>query len=234
MPMVPVVLGLLRRASAPKAIAQLGPRIPFTLLLLVLLASFGVYTDTVAHWIQPRWVAALGFAPVDWWPPSAWRVFASALVTTGSRAFWEAVVMVALAVGACEWLAGTATTVGAFWGIQILTLGLESLVLAVAAGLSGTPATVGALSQRTVGASIGFVGCLGVVLGRVDGRLGRALTLVTLACLAGLFFLPYPAQSVAVKLSDDLAHLVAFPLGWLAGWRGSRTVAASAQGSASS
>ncbi len=74
-------------------------RFPFTLTMLVLLGLTAILTNTQVATISTEWLNRLGFAPVDLLALDLGRLFTSALVTSGGRVFWEALGMVAFAVG---------------------------------------------------------------------------------------------------------------------------------------
>ncbi|MCB0240566.1 MAG: hypothetical protein KDH08_18440, partial [Anaerolineae bacterium] len=63
------------------------------------------------------WLQRLGFAPVDLWLARWDGLLTSALVTAGGLMFWQALLFVALTVGAAEWLAGTLAAFLVFWGV---------------------------------------------------------------------------------------------------------------------
>jgi hypothetical protein len=51
------------------------------------------------------------------------------LVTSGGRVFWEALGMVAFAVGLAEWLTGPLRVALNFWSVHLSTLVIESLII---------------------------------------------------------------------------------------------------------
>jgi hypothetical protein len=71
---------------------------------------------------------------------------------------------------------------------------------------------------RDVGPSAGFFGCLGLVSERLPGK-WRWISggLIWSALIATAFLAPQPGESAVVKLWADLAHIIAFTLGWLSG-----------------
>jgi hypothetical protein len=104
-------------------------RIPFTLTMLLLLGLAAILTNTQVTSISAEWLDRLGFAPVDLFALDLGRLFTSALVTSGGRVFWEALGMVAFAVGLAEWLTDPLRAALTFWGVHLSTLVIESLIV---------------------------------------------------------------------------------------------------------
>jgi len=189
-------------------------RFPFTLAMLALLGPVAILTNTHATEISAQWQQRLGFAPIDLLALDFGRLFTSALVTAGGRVFWEALGMIAFAVGLAEWMTGTQRAALTFWGVHLSTLLLESLVFALPMHFLGV--TLGSLValSRDVGPSAGYFGALGLV----SARLKYPWDLIS----GGLIFiglqiaLIYASgnNNLGLEVSADLAHLIAFPLGW--------------------
>ncbi len=192
-------------------------RLPFTLTLLAMLGLGSWLTNTHSGDLPPHWLNRLGFAAIDLWLGRWERLLTSALVTSGGWVFWQAVGMIALAVGAAEWLAGTRRTIFTFLGVHLVTLLIESLLIAWP--LHWFRGTQGAafLVARDVGPSAGYFGCLGLTCARFSQkRWGQLVSLLIWGGLVWtLFQLPRAGQDSTVKFLADLAHLIAFPLGWL-------------------
>ena len=189
-------------------------RFPFTLTMLVLLGLTAILTNTQVATISTKWLNRLGFAPVDLLALDLGRLFTSALVTSGGRVFWEALGMVAFAVGLSEWLTGSRRAALTFWGVHLSTLVLESLFIALPLHWAGmTFGSLVALS-RDVGPSAGYFGALGLV----SAHLKHPWNLIS----GGLIFIGLQlallhvsgGNSLGMEVSADLAHLIAFPLGW--------------------
>lgn len=189
-------------------------RFPFTLTMLVLLCIIGILTNTHTEALSADWLNRLGFAPLDLLALDLGRLFTSALVTNGGWIFWEALGMVAFSVGLAEWCTGTHRTALTFWGVHLSTLVLESLVIALPMHWVGI--TIGSLVSlsRDVGPSAGYFGTLGLV----STHLKYPWNLVS----GGLIFLGLQVAllivsgriNLGMNLSANLAHLIAFPLGW--------------------
>ena len=197
---------------------QLLRRFPFTLLMLVVLGVTAVFTNTHLSTLTKGWLERLGYAPRDLWLFNWERLITSALVTFGQRVFWLAMGMITLAVGAAEWLTGTKRTAVTFWGIHLTTLLSESLLIALPLHLSGSAIGTALILARDVGPSAGYFGCLGLASRRLPRPWSwLSGTAVLVALIIALFQAPRVGQGTAVKLAADLAHLIAFPLGWLTG-----------------
>jgi hypothetical protein len=191
-------------------------RIPFTLAMLAGFVVIAVLTETHNASLSDAWLMRLGFAPNDLWFLRIERLFTSAMVTFGGRVFWESLVMILLAVGAAEWLTSTLRAALTFWSVHLVVLLASSLLIVLPLHLWGG-AVGNALSlERDVGPSAGYFACLGLVSAFLPGRwrwISFALILVGL--FIALFLPPKAGESEPVKLLADLAHLLAFPLGWL-------------------
>ena len=191
-------------------------RIPFTLLMLGGLALVALLTETHNGSLSAAWLARLGFAPQDLWLFRIERLLTSAVVTYGGRVFWEAVGMITLAVGLAEWLTTTRRTALTFWGVHLAVLLFQSLLIALPLHLWGGADGEAMSLARDVGPSAGYFGCLGLVSSWLPGRwrwISGALILGGL--VAALFLPPRAGESELVKLGADLAHLIAYPLGWM-------------------
>jgi hypothetical protein len=194
---------------------QLARRLPFTLLSLGLLVVVGLITQTHIGALSKEWLASLGFAPTDLWEWRLERLVTSALVTQGGRVFWEVLGIMAVALGLAEWLAGTRRALLTFWGVHLATLLIESTAIWLLRHWGGAQFEAYTIA-RDVGPSAGYFGCLGLACGRLPGRWRWATGSVILLGLVAAFFLPGQAgQAREVKLFADLAHLLAFPFGWL-------------------
>ena len=173
-------------------------------------------TNTTFQEISRHWLNRIGFAPNDLWYWRLRRIFTSALVTVGGKVFWEATLMVAVVVGLAEWMTGWKRTAATFWGVHLLSLVLLTLIVSLAEHQLRSMGLEADLLARDVGPSAGYFACLGLV----SAHLKRPWNLVSGAALFAMFiialFLPAAAgESAQLKFSADLAHMLAFPLGWL-------------------
>jgi hypothetical protein len=199
-------------------------RLPFTLFMLAVLLLVGWLTDTHAGAdLSAHWLNRLGYAPRDLWRLNWGRFLSSPLVTSGGWVFWLALVMVALTSGAAEWLTSTRRAALTFWGVHIATLLIESLGLSLLLKRFGLAQAAALFIARDVGPSAGYFGSLGLALTCLP-KPWRWLAggAVLLFLVVSLFLPPRPGETEAVKLAADIAHLIAFPLGWLTASLGKR------------
>jgi len=184
--------------------------------MLTGLLLVSVLTNTTFESITHHWLNHTGFSTKDFWYLRFERMITSALVTVGGKVFWEALSFVAFAVGMAEWMTGWKRTTTTFWGVHMLALVLLSLIVSLfvhqlrAFGLEATEAA------RDVGPSAGYFACLGLVSARVKHpwNLISGGALFAMFVIA-LFLPPTAGESAQLKFSADLAHMLAFPLGWL-------------------
>lgn len=198
---------------------RLVPKWPFTSLLLAALSVTGILTQTHRLRLSQSWLAGLGFAPTDLSRRQWRRMFSSALVTNGAEVFWQALAFTALFTGLAEHLAGTRRAVLAFWGVHIATLLSESLLILWPLRLWSLAWSEAMALARDVGPSAGYFGCLGLACHSLSGRWRWLISGGVLGLLFAALMIPLRKdETPAVKLTADIAHLIAFPLGWLSGW----------------
>jgi hypothetical protein len=191
-------------------------RIPFTLTMLAGLAIGALVTNTTFQTISHHWLSRIGFAPNDLWYWRLGRFFTSALVTAGGLVFWEALFFVAFVVGLAEWLNGWKRTAATFWGVHILALVLLSLIVSLTAHQLRNIGIEASDAARDVGPSAGYFACLGLVSARLKRPWHWVSGGIMLAVFGIALLTPAAAGANAkLKFSGDLAHLLAFPLGWL-------------------
>lgn len=199
-----------------KQAGRVARRLPFTLLTLAALIILGVATHTVLQPISSSLLLRLGFASSDVWTFHWDRMVTSALVTSGAHGFWLALFGVGICAGAAEWLAGSWRAALGFWGVHVITL-LASSAVALALFHGGIPGVNGLVFDPDVGPSAGTFGCLGLAAARLpkpwrnvgSGVIFGVLLVVMLLPLAGL-------KEDTASIGSNIAHVIAFPLGWLA------------------
>ena len=196
-------------------VKQIIRRIPFTLIMvgLFLLVAWG--THSYFQELERAWVSRLGFAPRDFWFLRWERLILSALVTSGKYIFWFAVGMVAITCGVVEWKGGSVRAALTFWGVHLVTLMLESLLFLLPLHQLGFTQARTLFFSRDVGPSAGYMGSLGLITTFLPNP-WRWMTLcaILISLIVALFLPPRAGESSTVKLAADLAHLIAFPLGW--------------------
>ena len=189
-------------------------RLPFTLLTIAGLAVVAERTRSIRRPLRRRHLRRAGFAPRDLAGPGWHRLVSSAFLTHGREVFGRATATTAACVGAAELRHGTRDAAIAFWSVHLATL------LALSAGV-GTARATGRLESRLprdVGPSAGYLGCLGMVCARLPEPLSRATASFVLLGLGTAPFLPALSPSGRdAKLMADVAHLLAFPLGFALG-----------------
>jgi hypothetical protein len=186
--------------------------------MLFIISLAGLLTNTYVENITHHWLNRVGFAPNDLWYWRLDRVFTSALVTSGGKVFWEALLFIALMVGLAEWMTGWKRTAATFWGVHLAALILLSFMIAWAAHQMPNIGLEAVNLARDVGPSAGYFACLGLV----SARLKYPWLWISGGVLLAIFVVaplvpPGSNETPEVKLSADLAHLLAFSLGWLSG-----------------
>ena len=199
-------------------------RYPVTIALVIALDVGALATGTVAGGLSRRLLDRFGFAPRDLWAVDLWRMFSSALITHGRGIFASALLMVTVAVGALERRAGSRWALAAFWGVHLWTLLILSLTLRPAEAAMRPSLVQRITTIRDVGPSAGYFGCLGLLLATVPNRRLRAVLAAGVLCWLGADLVGWVpmGSTLAQDLSAALAHLIAFPTGWLAGEIGMR------------
>lgn len=189
-------------------------RYRFTLTTLALLILAAIVTDTADG---SRFAAALaqtGIAPRDVVALRVFRAVYSTLLTSGGWELALALVAVAAFVGGLERRAGVVVAAATFWGAHLAAL-LAHTAIAWALHTSGNPLGTAVYLARDVGPSAGYVGCLGALV-----AMTRSVRLrVTLASAIWVGFAALLAADVVTggairDVSADLAHLIAFGLGF--------------------
>lgn len=206
-----------------KAIPNLLQRIPFTLLTLAGLFIAALVTNTTFQNITHNWLNRTGFAPNDLWYGNIERMFSSALVTSGGIVFWEALFFLIFAVGLAEWITGWKRTAATFWGVHLLALILLSLIISLGMHQLRDFGLEASEVVRDVGPSAGYFACLGLV----SAQLKRPWNWISGGLLFAMFvimpFMPAAAgENAQIKFSADMAHMLAFPLGWFSSLIGSK------------
>jgi hypothetical protein len=203
----------------PLRLGQVVSRIPFTLIMVILLLLVAWWTNSYFQELTRAWMNRLGFAPRDFWLLRWWRLFLSALVTSGGAVFWFALGMVAFTSGVAEWKTGTNWAALTFWGVHLVTLMLEGLIFSLPIRQLGFTQERALFFSRNVGPSAGYMSCLGLITTFLPKPWRYLAFGAIMAYLVIALFLPSRAGvSPALELSDDLAHVIAYPLGFISAY----------------
>jgi hypothetical protein len=127
-----------------------------------------------------------------------------------------------LAVGVAEWLAGTRQAALTFWGVHLATLLVQSLPIVVPLHALGSSLGAALYLARDAGPSAGSFGCLGLACARLPRPWCWADGGLVLAGLGTVFLVAWFTGQDTVVVSADMAHLLAFPLGWFSALIGGR------------
>lgn len=189
-------------------------RLPFTLTMFAILGLTALWTNTHTATISAEWLDRLGFAPLDLLALNLSRLLTSAFVTSGGRILWEALGMVTFAVGLSEWLTGPRRAALTFWGVHFATLLIESLFIALPMHWFGI--TLGSLIalSRDVGPSAGYFGSLGLLSAHLKYPWNLVSGGIIVIALEIALFHVNGNNSLGMEVSADIAHVIAFPLGW--------------------
>ena len=188
--------------------------------MVLLLTGIAVWSDSHIGPLHPDIREAFGFAPQHL-PALHWyRPFTSVFLTSGGWIFYQALAMLAGSVAWCEWIVGTRKAVHVFWGIHLVTLAAILTPIALAAASLGAGWAQSIVRAADVGPSAGYYGCLGVAIAHLSVGRRRLLAAALVTILAVRFSLSVATvPDQGHQIVADLAHLIAFPMGLLAGLR---------------
>ena len=189
--------------------------LPFTLVSLAGFVAQAVRTDTALSPVPQRVLDRVGFAPKDLLVFGWSRLITSAIVTHGAMEFWLAVAMIVVVIGAVEVLTGSVRAVFTFWGVHIATLLIESLLIALPLALAGVAEGRNISDVRDVGPSAGYLGVLGLLCALLPRRWAGASAIAVMGGLVVLTLSPVFDPDETLRLSAGIAHLIAFPLGYV-------------------
>jgi membrane associated rhomboid family serine protease len=193
-------------------------RFPFTIAMVVIVASIGLATATHLDRLPPELMKRFGFAPLHLPKGELIRLFTSAFLTVGGWSFYRSLSMLALCLGLSENRTGTWRTMTAFWGVHLATLAIVSLLLAVPLHQLDAVWRKLLAAEHDVGPSAGYYGCLGFVCQKWPGKQRAWLyAIIGGVLLARLVWAALSPRHPHAPLTADIAHLVAFPLGIVLG-----------------
>ena len=194
-------------------------RIPFTIILLMVLIVAGIYGRTHMGPIDERVHGDFGHSPQLLWAGGVYRLITSPLLTAGGVRFYASLFMLGIAVGWAELQFGFWKTLLVFVGIHLTTLLIMFGGIALALSLIESHRGHLLWYARDVGPSAGYYGCLGLAITSLSPQI-RTVALVTIISILAirLGWSAYHLPEEGRVLSADIAHLIAFPLGTLL-WR---------------
>jgi hypothetical protein len=196
-------------------------RLTFTLSTLAVLVVVELMINPHFGALAPGWIDRLGFTPHDLTHLEWERFVTATLLVDGRSAFVDGVAMIALAVGAAEWLTGTPRAALTFWAGNLITLVVMSVLLLALAHAVSPSHPERLFVHRDVGPSAGYYGCLGLVVALLPRPWRWVAAIAILTWLAVALITPPGPNTIAdVKLQADLAHFLVFPLGYLSAWLG--------------
>lgn len=195
-------------------------RVPFTIVMLLLVVLAGVATMTHYDGLQPSLLRRFGFAPFHLSGGDFARLLTSVFLTPGRWSFYWSLAMLAGCVGSAERRVGTWRAAAAFWGIHLATLLIQSVLLAIP--LHHFDLWWGKLlaTEHDVGPSAGYYGCLGLICQKQNpSRRLWLLSVIGGILLARVIWSALSPAGRQASLGPDIAHLIAFPLGVALGKR---------------
>lgn len=194
-------------------------RVPFTIVMLVVIAAVGLTTATHVDRLRPSLLQRFGFAPFHLGldhlrTGDLVRLLTSVFLTLGGWLFYWSLAMIAVCVGLAEKRVGTWRTMLTFWGIHLATLLIQSLLLAIPAPRLDLLWLNLLQTEHDVGPSAGYYGCLGLVCQKQsEPSRHRLLAIIGGILLARLIWAALAPHDRHSPLAADMAHLIAFPLG---------------------
>lgn len=203
-------------------------RFPFTLGSATLLIAFAFWSDSHSSRLSDAWRTAIGFSPLSTVELQWHRPLTSLLFTAGDRIFLQSLIMLCICVGLCEWRFRTTATALVFFASHlIVTVGLALFVI-LPFHMAGAEWATAIASEKDVGPSAGYYGCLGFWMASINARHRRFLIPSLMLVLAvRLAFSVGKIDLSPATFSADLSHLAALPLGLMAGFWNQRRSAAS-------
>ncbi len=189
-------------------------RFVFTLSLLLIVLTFGIYNQTHLGPISATTQLEYGHAPAHAMRGDWLRLFTSLVLTGDQWHLMTAIVMITVCVGWLEWLTGPIATLLIFASSHVVTLLVSAVGLIAIDWAIGDQVTRRLVIATDIGPSAGYYGCLGCALFTCDFRWrGWIVTVITaiLVFRLGASFAQRPI--VSSQLQSDLAHLIALGLG---------------------
>jgi hypothetical protein len=200
-------------------------RTPFTLGMLVAILLAALATNPSFGRISEVWIQRLGYAPRDLFHLRLDRLVISVLLITDARSYAQAFLTIGLVGGACEWITGTRLLAAVFWGTTLISTIAESVLIAAPLHALGSSFGEKLYVTRDIGASASYFGCTGLACALLPKPWRWIAAGLVLAFLLSTFVLPTPVSTqTPVRWMDGIAHLIAFPLGYVSARWGRKPV----------
>ena len=200
----------------------------FTLVSATLLTTFAFCSNSHSSHLSDVWRTAIGFSPLSTVELQWHRSLTSLLFTAGDRIFLQSLIMLCICAGLCEQRFRTTTTTLVFFASHlIVTVGLALFVI-LPFHVSGAEWATALASEKDVGPSAGYYGCLGFWMVSINSRHRRFLIpclILVLAVRLAISLAQFELNPATV--SADLSHLAAFLLGLMIGFWNQRSSTAS-------
>lgn len=185
----------------------------------VLLLGFAISSQSVWQPLDEIWRDWLGFAPTNLLDFQWHRLLTSLPLTAGGWKFAASLGMLAVCVGLAEGCYGTLQTIKLFFTTHVLVLVIMSIVLITLSACLSSPSLLSLTSERDIGPSAGYYGCLGALLLSLPASRQHFWFLCVFSVLLlrlAISTTNLPAGATVV--SADIAHLMALPIGAFLTW----------------
>ena len=191
-------------------------RLPFTLLMEVLMLLLGIWAGTTHRELsaETRDLVAVGLPNLQ--RGRAYTLVTSAFFSSDALMYYGMFPFVAVAIGGYEWRVGTRRAVALYWGINVTTmLAAMYLVAKPLSTLTQVPFVQEMATTLDVGPSAGGFALIGASVNRFPERYRKlTFTGIMLYLIVRPFIVPDPYA--------DIVHLIAFPAGFIVDQRTAR------------
>ncbi len=182
----------------------------------MLMIAAGIYGRTHVGPLARELESRIGHSPHLFWTGQWHRSLTSILFTGGRLKFYVSLSMLVFSVGWLEITKGPVVAAMTFVGVHLATLMIMSIGIALSTALRETHRGNLLWYVTDVGPSAGYYGCLGAALVNLGPNFQlpvfAAICLVLAArCGWSSYHLPENGQ----VMSADIAHAIAFPLGFM-------------------
>lgn len=186
-------------------------RVPFTLVMLLGIATVGVLSGSATNEIAPDVLNRWGFALRDLWQGTWYSLITEVWFTHSAFMYWGILGFVVLSIGAYEWRAGTRRSLLLYWLTDIGGTLIVTLCFVLPLYLAKTDLGLTLAFSDDVGMSGGGFGSIGGSVHLLSLPLRRS-------AFAGVLLYLVMHLVVVADLSSDILHIVTFLMGfWLDG-----------------